>query len=545
MIISGISVIIAVLLVTAVLHDYSTDKLEAEIRTEAEIIAEAVEMNGGRFLDEADFNDDIRVTWISKSGKVIYDSEEDPADLGNHSDRKEVSEAAENGEGSSYRYSDTIMKTTLNHAVKLSDGTIIRVSSVHNSLIAQMMSALRPLLLILVITALISALYAMAVSRSIVKPVNDIDLDRPVIEKSYKELSPLVDKLRTQNIKVARQLEQLSQSREQLSLITENMSEGLIIIDPKTNVLSSNYAALELLGNPSFTDGQSVYALNNSDVFRRCLLNALGGVRSECIVKADGGERAVIASPASGTGMLCGIVVFVMDVTEKQQLEVMRREFTSNVSHELKTPLTTIYGIADMLAEGMVEADDVPRFGGDIRAEAERMITLINDIISLSKLDEDAAPHETEDIDIYELAEEILGRLKVNAAQKDLSCSLSGEHVHINGSRTILGEVIYNLCDNAVKYNVDGGSLSVKVSHAPMTARITVSDTGIGIPQEHISRIFERFYRVDKSRSRRIKGTGLGLSIVKHGVMYHGGTVHAESTAGSGTTFTVELPIEK
>ena len=545
MIISGISVIIAVLLVTAVLHDYSTDKLEAEICTEAEIIAEAVEMNGGRFLDEADFNDDIRVTWISKSGKVIYDSEEDPADLGNHSDRKEVSEAAENGEGSSDRYSDTIMKTTLNHAVKLSDGTIIRVSSVHNSLIAQMMSTLRPLLLILVITALISALYAMAVSRSIVKPVNDIDLDRPVIEKSYKELSPLVDKLRTQNIKVARQLEQLSQSREQLSLITENMSEGLIIIDPKTNVLSSNYAALELLGNPSFTDGQSVYALNNSDVFRRCLLNALGGVRSECIVKADGGERAVIASPASGTGMLCGIVVFVMDVTEKQQLEVMRREFTSNVSHELKTPLTTIYGISDMLAEGMVEADDVPRFGGDIRAEAERMITLINDIISLSKLDEDAAPHETEDIDIYELAEEILGRLKVNAAQKDLSCSLSGEHVHINGSRTILGEVIYNLCDNAVKYNVYGGSLSVKVSHAPMTARITVSDTGIGIPQEHISRIFERFYRVDKSRSRRIKGTGLGLSIVKHGVMYHGGTVRAESTVGSGTTFTVELPIEK
>ena len=277
--ISVLSVIIAVLLATALLHNYSTEKLETEIATDAEIIAEAVEINGGRFLNETSFSSDIRVTWISSDGRVIFDSEENPKELDDHSDRKEVHDAVEKGEGTSDRYSHTIMKTTLNHAVKLSDGTVIRVSSVHNSFLAQIMSILKPLLLILAITAVISALAAMLVIRSIIKPINDIDLDRPVIEKSYKELAPLVNKLRVQNIRVAHQLEQLNSSREQLSLITENMSEGLMIIGRKSTVLSCNSAAIRLLGNPNFKEGQSVYALNNSETFRRCIMNALGGVR--------------------------------------------------------------------------------------------------------------------------------------------------------------------------------------------------------------------------------------------------------------------------
>lgn len=234
-----------------------------------------------------------------------------------------------------------------------------------------------------------------------------------------------------------------------------------------------------------------------------------------------------------------------MDVTEKQELETMRREFTSNVSHELKTPLTTIYGIADMLANGMVQHDDVAQFGGNIRSEAERLINLINDIVSLSKLDENEAPRENENVELYGLAEEVLERLKMSAEEKRVVTSLTGDRVSLMGSRTILSEVLYNLCDNAVKYNVEGGKLDVKISHVPQMAIITVSDTGMGIPKQHIGRIFERFYRVDKSRSRRIKGTGLGLSIVKHGVMYHNGNIHVESEAGKGTVFTVELPIEK
>ena len=327
--------------------------------------------------------------------------------------------------------------------------------------------------------------------------------------------------------------------------MTESMEEGLIIADPKLIVLTCNSSALRLLGAGSFNQGQSIYALNNSDVFRRCLLNALGGRRSECILRTGDGQREVIASPANSIDMVCGIVVFIMDITEKQELETMRREFTSNVSHELKTPLTTIYGIADMLANGMVQSGDVAEFGGNIRSESERLINLINDIVSLSKLDEDTAPRENESIELYALAEEVLDRLKLNSEEKGVVTSLSGEKVSVMGSRTILSEVLYNLCDNGIKYNVSGGSLSVKVSHVPQRVIITVSDTGIGIPKQYLGRVFERFYRVDKSRSSRIKGTGLGLSIVKHGVLYHNGTVRVDSEEGKGTVFTVELPIEK
>ena len=285
--------------------------------------------------------------------------------------------------------------------------------------------------------------------------------------------------------------------------------------------------------------------LFRSERFRRCVQDAAGGRHSDCVLHTESGDREVIASPAKSIDIITGVVVFIMDVTEKEKLETMRREFTSNVSHELKTPLTTIYGIADMLESGMVKPDDVAGFGGNIRSEAERLINLINDIVALSKLDEGSTSVETEDVDLLELAQSVIKRLELSAAEKDVTTAVTGSNVVFSGSRTILEEIIYNLCDNGIKYNKNGGALEVKVSHVPKTAIITVSDTGMGIPKEHIDRIFERFYRVDKSRSRKIKGTGLGLSIVKHGVMYHGGTVRAESVPGKGTVFTVELPLGK
>ena len=291
-------------------------------------------------------------------------------------------------------------------------------------------------------------------------------------------------------------------------------------------------------------EGQSIYSLYNSEEFRKCIQDAVGGRHSECIISTQNGDRVVIASPAKSIDMVNGVVVLIMDVTEKNQLETMRREFTSNVSHELKTPLTTIYGISDMLANGIVKSEDVASFGENIRSESERLINLINDIVSLSKLDENSAPAQNEEIDLYEAAEEVLERLKLSAAEKNIQAQVAGEHLIYTGNPTVLSEVLYNLCDNGIKYNRDGGRLEVKLSHIPKKIFITVSDTGIGIPREHLDRIFERFYRVDKSRSRKIKGTGLGLSIVKHGVMYHGGTVKAESTPGKGTIFTVTLPVE-
>ena len=543
--ICSLSLVAAIIIVTAILYGASAELAASEVRTDAKLISSAVEQSGSSYLETADIDDAIRVTWIGRDGRVLFDSEEEASELENHSDRKEIQEAVKNGEGSSSRYSATIMQKTVNHAVRLSDGSVIRVSGVHTSLTAQLLKVLTPMLLTLAVLVLFSALAASKVSRNIVKPINDIDLAHPTNIKGYEELAPLLDKLRTQNIKVSRQMDEIQSRREQFTLMTESMTEGLIIADPKLNVLTCNSSAKRLLGAGTFTEGQSIYTLNNSEVFRRCLLNALGGRRSECILRTGDGQREVIASPANSIDMVCGLVVFIMDVTEKQELETMRREFTSNVSHELKTPLTTIYGTADMLANGMVRQEDVAEFGGNIRSESERLINLINDIVALSKLDEDSAPRENESVELYALAEEILDRLKLSAEEKGVTVSVSGERVSLMGSRTILGEVMYNLCDNAIKYNVSGGKLDVKIAHIPQRAIITVSDTGMGIPKEHIGRIFERFYRVDKSRSRRIKGTGLGLSIVKHGVMYHNGTVRVDSEAGRGTVFTVELPIEK
>lgn len=391
------------------------------------------------------------------------------------------------------------------------------------------------LILFIIIAAFLSA-------RNIVRPIKEIDPRRPRSRKDYKELSPILDSLKKQNGRVNRYITELTDSREQLSLITENMKEGIVIADPKTTVLSCNTAAYRLMCAEPLNEGQSIYALSNDEPFRRCVQDAMGGRHSDIIVRTIHGDRKVIASPASISDTINGIVVFIMDVTEEQALEKMRREFTANVSHELKTPLTAIYGISDMLANGIVKQEDVASFGENIRSEANRLITLIEDIVALSKLDENDLPRQDEDVDLYELAEEVVNRLSKAAADKNVSSRLIGDHVTMVGNRTVLDEIIYNLCDNAIKYNRDGGSFVVRVSHIPTKAIITVTDTGIGIPNEHIDRIFERFYRVDKSRSRKINGTGLGLSIVKHGVSYHNGTVRAVSSE-DGTVFIVELPL--
>ncbi|MDE6102019.1 MAG: PAS domain-containing protein, partial [Ruminococcus sp.] len=386
--------------------------------------------------------------------------------------------------------------------------------------------------------------FALRISKKIIRPVIEINPDNPKHNITYKELSPLLNKIRIQKGKISRQNYEVRNGREQFSLITENMNEGIVIADPKTNILACNSGALRLLGAENVSEGQSIYLLNDSEMFRRCIQDAMGGRNSGCILKTEQGDREIIASPSNSTDIVNGIVVFIFDVTEKQKLETMRREFTSNVSHELKTPLTTIYGISDMLANGIVKPEDVEQFGKNIRSEAERLIVLINDIVSLSKLDENSIPREDTETDLYDLSEEIVYRLDHKASEKNIELSVTGEHVSIIGNRTVLDEIIYNLCDNALKYNRDGGRADVKISHIPTKALITVSDNGMGIPPEHINRIFERFYRVDKSHSRQINGTGLGLSIVKHGVMYHNGTIRVDSTLGKGSVFTVEFPIE-
>lgn len=524
------------------LNRFFYQKIETELHAEAELISSGIEFGGADYLKKNNFND-IRVLWIAKDGGILFDSEKNAVDYNDITDSREIEEAFEKGQSSSSRKLINISQTALIYAMRLDDGTVIRVSDIHLSFLAQLAGIIKPLLTFLVIAAALSIMIADKVSRKIVQPINNIDLDHPKIEANYSELAPLLNKLRIQNGRVNRQMEELRQSREQFSLITESMSEGIIIADQKLGILASNSGALALLEAEPVKEGQSIYSLNNSEMFRRCIQDAAGGRNSECILKTGNGDREIIASPAKSGNVVNGIVVLIMDVTQKQELENMRKEFTSNVSHELKTPLTTIYGISDMLAGGLVKAEDTAQFGEKIKNEADRLITLINDIMSLSKLDEASGFEQMEEVDIYELAGEVLIRLERAALEKNIKTELVGEHIIYFGNRTVLEEIIYNLCDNAVKYNFDGGRIEVKVSHMPKTVFITVSDTGMGIPSQHTDRIFERFYRVDKSRSRKINGTGLGLSIVKHGVIYHGGTVRVESVAGKGSVFTVELPV--
>ncbi len=539
---AAFAVLMTIFLVTFLMNGFSEEQAVEGLRRNAELIASGMEQCGGRYLDETEFDEGLRVTWISDSGKVIFDSVKDPQLMEDHSDRQEVRDALENGKGSSSRYSSTIMHSALNYALKLTDGSVIRVSGFHRSMIAQMLSMLWTIVLILAAAALFSAGAGMIISRKIVRPINDIDLDDPHTDSSYRELEPLLNKLRTQNAKVGHQLDELKQSKEQLELIIGSMSEGIIIADQKLNVVSYNPASALLLGSSAFTVGQNIYGMNNSDDFRKCVLDALGGRRSECIIRIGSGERNIIASPAKSMERVCGVVAFVMDVTEKHKLETMRREFTANVSHELKTPLTAIYGISDMLASGMVRAEDVAGFGGNIRSEAERLISLVSDTIALSKLDEGTGADETEVLDVYAIAQDVLKRLEHTASEKDVTLSLEGESVDVNVNKTMLTEMLYNICDNGIKYNKQGGSLEVTVGKERRNTVITVKDTGIGIPYEQQGRIFERFYRGDKSRSDKIKGTGLGLSIVKHSVMQMGGNIRVESIPDKGSTFIVELP---
>ncbi len=542
--VSVAAVIVTIALITAFLNSYFTKRAANELRNEAELIVNAVELNGMDYLESADFKN-LRATWIASDGTVLFDSQADASEMENHSDREEVKEAIDNGAGSAERYSETLTQKTLYYAQRLNDGTVIRVSSAHLSVWAQLIEMLQAFALIVLAVIVASGLLASQLSKRIVLPINKINPDSPDIDESYSELQPLLHKLRVQNKKITRQMNQLRRSREEFSLITENMSEGIIIADRNTIVLSCNPASLKLLGADMPEERQSIYAMNRSDEFRSCIQEAVKGGHSDCILESRSRVCRIIANPSYSGEELSGIVVFILDVTEKYNLEKMRREFTSNVSHELKTPLTAIYGIADMLANGIVKSEDVQKFGENIRSEAGRLIILINDIISLSKLDENNVPEDDRDIDLYDNAQDVINRLYSYAGERGIAMSLTGEHIIFRGSATIVDEIIYNLCDNAIKYNKENGTIKIGVEEDGGNAVITVEDTGIGIAQEHIERIFERFYRVDKSHSRKIKGTGLGLSIVKHGVKYHNGTIKCESTPESGTKFTVSLPLQK
>ena len=523
-----------------ILHECFTDLVFDEIKNEAYFISSGIEVSGDRYLEHISSSAN-RITVVSTDGSVVFDSRNDPSAMDNHAMREEIQKAFETGEGASSRYSDTIGMDTLYYAVKMSDGRVVRVAADVNSVWTLVLGAVQPMIFVLLLAVIAALLLSKAISKRIVKPINSIDLNNPELDEPYEELAPLVRKIRSQNKRINQQMRELKRKQTEFGIITENMSEGFLIIDTNTDILSYNPSALKLLGvsQDDASKNKSVLSFNRSESFRTAVELALSGKHNEQPLSAGDMRYHIVANPVFHGGSVTGVIIIILDVTEKEKREQLRREFTSNVSHELKTPLTTIYGIADMLCGGIVKPEDIGSFSQTIRSESERMITLINDIIKLSRLDEGCDDIEKCDVDLLDTAKSVSERLKYSAEKAKVTLSVQGESAVIKGAPAIIEEMLYNLADNAIKYNRENGDVLIKVGETDGKKFFSVEDTGTGIPQEAQERVFERFYRVDKSHSRKIGGTGLGLSIVKHGAAFHGASVRLESAENVGTKIEV------
>lgn len=528
-------------LVIGVLYDYFSGSQENQLKTQTDLAAQGIEHEGSSYFDGFD-SEELRITWIDKNGKVLFDNKTDASSMENHLEREEVRQAVENGYGKSSRYSETLTEKSLYSAKKLSDGSVLRLSVSQYSVLTLFLGMLRPVLIIALLAVVLALLLAYRLSKNIVTPLNKLNLDSPLSNKVYEELSPLLKRMDAQQRQLKHQSEELKRKREEFETATENMSEGLIILNEKGVILSINRAAAKMLGLSEDSVGKDIFSEKTSVNLKEPTQIALSGKNKEEVFALRDGNCQLLANPVSTDGKVTGAALLVLDVTEKERAEQMRREFTANVSHELKTPLQTISGYAELLANGMVADKDKTAFSEKIYAEAQRMIRLIEDIIKLSNLDEGAVELTRETVDLYVTAENTVRSLLPAAKKANVTLSLNGENAEIYGIPQLLTAVVYNLCDNAIKYNKDEGTVFVSVKNNAENIVLSVRDTGIGIPKEQQERIFERFYRVDKSHSKEVGGTGLGLSIVKHAAKLHDAKITLESEVGKGTEITVIFP---
>jgi len=522
-------------IVMGVLYNHFTGVQVQQLKDELSLAVTGTEQNGNAFLENVEA-DRFRVTWIDTDGTVLFDTQVDQTAMENHADREEIQEALETGSGSAVRTSSTLTEQTFYEARQLCDGTVLRISTSQKSAWFLMIGMLWPVFLISVLSICLSAYLARRMARKIVEPLNTLDLEHPLSNDTYEELSPLLRRINQQHLQIDAQMRKLQRKTDEFIQITSNMQEGLLVLDKETRIRSINSAAVRIFRTEDTCVGSSFFQINRSNALRQALNDALDRGHGSVIQELEGRVYRFDMSSIQSDHNLLGAVILVVDVTESQNAEQMRREFSANVSHELKTPLQGIIGSAELLESGMVKPDDTSRFVGHIRKEASRLVNLVEDIIRLSQLDEGVAL-PAERVDMLAIAEEVKTILQPSAEEKNISISVSGGGFILQGVRRMLQEIVYNLCDNAIKYNVPGGSVSIHVEHN----RLVVRDTGIGIPAEHQDRIFERFYRVDKSHSKASGGTGLGLSIVKHAVAYHKAEIQLESSPGRGTAITIQF----
>ena len=538
----GVAVLIASLtLVMGALYSYFGRVQESQLRDELSLAVVGVEQNGMDYLKQLE-SDQYRITWLRADGAVLYDTQADAESMENHAQRQEVQQALATGEGESSRYSDTLLQKTVYYAKRLPDGTVLRLSAIRVTTGVLVLNMLQPILLVLAAALILSGVLASRLARRITEPLNRLDLEHPLENDTYEELAPLLRRMEHQRRQIDRQMDELRRRSEEFEQITGSMNEGLVLLDEAGVILSINPAARRLLDAAENCVGQDLLTVDRDVALSDALRQAAEQGHSEFRGQRNGREYQFDVTRIQSEGRMAGTVLLVFDVTERAFAERNRREFTANVSHELKTPLQGIIGSAELLENGLVKQEDVPRFIGHIRSEAQRLVTLIGDIIRLSQLDE-GEPMPAEPVELLALAREAAESLQSAAAARNVTITVEGEPVELTGVRRLLYEIVFNLCDNAIKYNTDGGRVQVTVTKENETAAVAVRDTGIGIPPDQQDRVFERFYRVDKSHSKASGGTGLGLSIVKHAVQYHHGTIHLQSEVGKGTEIRVTFPL--
>ena len=527
--------------VMAILYQHFGKQINTELEKEATYLAYGVEQNGVDYLNQIKEKDD-RITYIAEDGTVLYDNQADASSMENHSDRKEVQEALKSGSGRAERDSKTLSQKTIYYALRLSDNTVLRVSSTQFSVWVLLMEMVPPMIGIAVVMLILAGLVSMHMANKIVEPINNVDLEHPEENQIYEEVGPLLSKIYKQNGQIRSQLEAARRNQEEFTIITENMQEGLLVIDSYTMILSGNSSAWKMFQMQKPKIGECVYLLNRGEEFRLMIEQVLRGEHGSVRLRLGGEVVQMIANPVTREQRVVGAVLLLINETEKVEREQLRREFSANVSHELMTPLTAVSGFAEIIRNGMVRQEDVQKFAGRIYDEAQRLIALIEDMIRVSQLDEGETPYDWEDLDVCQIVRDVCGRLKEIADKKNVHFYIDGDKTMLYSVRPILDEIIYNLCDNGIKYNKEDGTVSIHLRDLGKQVEIRVKDNGIGIPAEDQKRVFERFYRVDKSHSKEIGGTGLGLSIVKHGVGFLGGTLDLVSEIGRGTEITMTFP---
>ena len=535
---AAIAVLLASLvIIIGVLYPYFGGVQESQLKDELSLAAEAVQQLGESYLKNLD-SDRYRLTWVGADGTVIFDSHADASAMENHADREEIREALRNGTGSSTRQSSTLVEQTIYEATRLNDGSVLRISVSRATALVLVLGLLQPIAIVLVIAIALSAWLAHRMAKRVVEPLNKLDLDKPMENEAYEELAPLLRRINAQHREIKYQMEALRRKQGEFEQITGNMKEALVLLDGNGRIVSINPAARKLFGVDTSCIGDDFLTVNRKQTMRQAICDAQVDGQAFFRASMNGREYQFDLSRIDSDGTVQGIVILAFDITEQVNAEKHRQEFTANVSHELKTPLQSIIGSAELMENGIVKEEDGPRFIGHIRKEASRLVYLIDDIIRLSQLDE-GAEMPREDVSLRVLSEEVCETLADAAKLKDVSLEVTGDDGVINGVRRLLYEIVYNLCDNAIKYNNQGGHVKVYVSEQQGAVQISVSDNGIGIAPEHQDKEFERFYRVDKSHSKQSGGTGLGLSIVKHAVQYHHGKITVESELNKGTTISV------